>query len=137
MHKDTKNYFESKVSVEFEDVDSYRIAHHTKLIAYLERARVRFLTQSNIDFVDDINFVLYKLDLHFKKPAKLLDELTVRVYVKRLRAVGVTLGYEILRDNELIAKAFTELACVDPKSQMVSPLPKEYMNALKTYSIKE
>lgn len=132
----TEKYFEAKVSVEFEDVDSYRIAHHTKLIAYLERARVRFLSQSGIDFVNDVNFVLYKLDMQFKKPALLLDELTVKVSVKRLRSVAVTLAYEILRDKELIAKASTELACVDPSSQMVAPLPEKYIETLKSYTVK-
>jgi len=44
-----KKEYTFQVTVEFEDVDSYKIAHHTRLIAYLERARVHFLTDLGFD----------------------------------------------------------------------------------------
>ncbi len=36
--------FSIPITVEFEDADSYKIAHHAKLVSYLERARVRYFS---------------------------------------------------------------------------------------------
>ena len=36
------------VTVEYEDVDSYDIVHHPKVLYYFERARVRFFYDNDI-----------------------------------------------------------------------------------------
>ena len=60
------------VTVEFEDVDSYRIAHHTKVIAFLERARVHMLADMGLDLSPGkTHMVLYNLSIRYIKRAKL------------------------------------------------------------------
>jgi acyl-CoA thioester hydrolase len=120
------------VTVEFEDVDAYGIAHHTKLVAYLERARVRFLADLGLDLArSDVHLVLYDLTVRFKRTAVLLDPLEVTVSVTSADAVRLTLGYQIRRSGLLVARATTALAFVDGATKAVVPIPEEFRRALE------
>lgn len=123
-----KYQIEVPVHVEFEDVDSYRIVHHTKLIAYLERGRVRFFQKYDFDIVTgESSIVLHKLDIRFAHPAKFKDELKVIVSLKSANQSRIKLDYRIQKDNQLIAKASSELACIDPVSQRVMLFPESLL----------
>jgi len=120
------------VTVEFEDVDAYGIAHHTKLVAYLERARVRLLAELGLDLArTDPHLVLYHLDVRFKRTAALRDPLEVTAGVSSVDAVRLVLGYQIRRAGLLIARATTALAFVDGATKAVVPIPEEVRRALE------
>jgi YbgC/YbaW family acyl-CoA thioester hydrolase len=122
------------VTVEFEDVDSYRIAHHTKLVAYLERARVRLLSEAGLDLsTEGMHLVLYNLDMRFVKPARLLDELVVSAFVESIDDFRVVLGYRIRRGGDLVAKAATDLVFFDSDSGSLAPVPVKLAERLKAY----
>jgi len=119
------------VTVEFEDVDAYGIAHHTKLVAYLERVRVRFLSDLGLDLArTDVHLVLYDLAVRFKRTAALRDVLEVTVSVSSADSVRLVLGYQIRRGGLLIARATTGLAFVDGATKAVVPIPEEFRLAL-------
>ena len=121
---DSKFQVEVPIHVEFEDVDAYRIVHHTKLIAYLERARVRFFQQFDFDVVTgQYSIVIHKLDIRFTNPARFLDDLTVIVALKSANESRIKMSYRIRKDNQLIAKASSELACIDPTTQRIALFP--------------
>ena len=70
--------FSIPVVVEFEDVDLYKIAHHTKLVSYLERCRVRYFSELGFNLHShDMVLVLYHLEVNFKRPAFFQDNLRV------------------------------------------------------------
>ncbi len=116
------------ITVQFEDVDSYRIVHHTKLIAYLERARVYYLAQLGYDIrKKSCEFVLYSCTITFKSPARLLDELTVSAWLKSVETFRCTLAYKIHRGTDLIAKAETAIAFIDPQTKDIIPVPEDFL----------
>jgi acyl-CoA thioester hydrolase len=119
------------ITVEFEDVDAYGIANHARLVAYLERARVRLLSGLGLDLArSDAHFVLYDLAVRFKRTAALGDRLEMTVKVSSVDAVRLALDYEIRRDGQLVARATTSLAYVDGTAKTVAPLPDEIRRAL-------
>lgn len=118
------------VTVEFEDVDSYRIVHHTKLVAYLERARLRLLTSLGVDLVG-VAPVVYELNVRFRKPARLMDELEVAIGVRDVDDYQVALAYRIRRDGETIVKARSIIAFADLERGTLTTMPKELMSALR------
>ncbi len=129
---DQKYQIEVPVHVEFEDVDAYRIAHHTKLIAYLERGRVRFFRKYDFDIVaGKYAIVLHKLDIRFANPAIFLDDLTVTVSLKSINQSRIKLSYRIHKDTKLIAKASSELACIDPVTQRISLFPDSLLERFR------
>lgn len=126
-----QHVFNLPITVEFEDVDSYQIVHHTKLIAYLERARVRFFSNFGLDLSkSEVHFVLRKIDMRFVKTAKLLDDLLISVFLDSIDSTRIVLGYRIQNGKALIAKAKTELACIDSKSHSITPIPDRLLTIL-------
>ena len=115
------------MTVQFEDVDSYHIVHHTKLIAYLERARVHFLSEMGCDIRDEnCETVLYSITMTFKKPARFLDELQISVALRSSETFKCTLVYHIQRGCDLIAKAETDIAFIDAQTKEIVPVPDQF-----------
>jgi len=112
------------LTVQFEDVDSYRMVHHTKLIAYLERARVQMLCDLGIGVTGpDFAVVVHSLQATFIAPARFLDVLTVTTSVGDLDELRVVLASKIHQDKRLIAKGTVELAFIDSISGEIIPVP--------------
>lgn len=117
------------VTVEFEDVDSYGIAHHTRLVTFLERARLRLLTSLGAE-LSGVVPVVYELHLRFRKPARLMDQLTVTARVRDHDEYTLALEYEIGREGEAIVKARSVIAFADLESGALATLPGELFDAL-------
>jgi acyl-CoA thioester hydrolase len=120
------------VTVEFEDVDSYGIAHHARLVAFLERARVRFLRELGI-VIDPRRSpvpVLYDIKMRFVRPALMLDTLQVGIFVASANDYTVDLGYRIRRGLELVARANTTIAFADLESHELVPMPEDCVAAI-------
>jgi YbgC/YbaW family acyl-CoA thioester hydrolase len=131
-----KKVYEFPVSVEFEDVDSYKIVHHTRFIAYLERARVHFLTDLGFDlYPEDLSIVLYSLEVRFKKPAFLLDLLIVSVFVTSMDEFRLELGYKIKRGKELLLRGTSGIAFMDCLTREIVPAPQKYTEKIRQFVI--
>ena len=101
-------------TVEFEDVDCYGIAHHSRLICMLERARVHFFQDNGVSVQGaSFSLVLVKMELEFVRPAKMLDRLDCELTVLSLRAASLVWGYRLLCGEDLILKGKVRMASVD------------------------
>lgn len=130
----SKKEYVFPVSVEFEDVDSYKIVHHTRFVAYLERARVHFLTELGFDlYPKDLSIVLFSLEMRFKKPAFLLDQLLVSVFVTSLDEYRLELGYKIKRGNDLLLRAKSGIAFMDSLTREIVPAPDKYTAKMRQF----
>jgi YbgC/YbaW family acyl-CoA thioester hydrolase len=129
-----KKIYSLPITVEFEDVDSYRIAHHTKFVAYLERARVHFLTSLGLDLYNEgISIVLYSLEMRFKSPARLLDILTVQVSVESVDDFRLGLNYKIYKEKRILVRASTGIAFISDENQAIIPIPEKFYSVIKPY----
>jgi len=100
--------------VEFEDVDAYGIAHHSRLITFLERARVHFFEDHGVRVHDgDFQLVLVNLEVNFRQPAKMMDTLEISMQVDRLRSASLVWVYRIARGEDTILEAQLKMASVD------------------------
>lgn len=126
--------FTIPISVEFEDVDSYKIAHHTKMVAYLERARLRFLGELGFDIhPEGLSIVMYNLEVRFKATAKIMDQLTVETMIKEIDDYRIDLFSRIMRDNKILARATVGIAFMDQKNEQIVPIPDDLLLSLKEY----
>ncbi len=128
--------FACQVTVEFEDVDSYGIAHHARLVAFLERARLRLLKELGIE-IDPRRGpvpVLYDVKMRFVKPAMMLDALEVGIRVEGMSEYAIDLGYRIRRGKDTVARATTRIAFADLESRRLVPAPEECLAAIARWS---
>ncbi|MCP4642806.1 MAG: acyl-CoA thioesterase [bacterium] len=134
MKPSLRKAYRFPVTVEFEDVDSYRIAHHTKLVAYLERARVHLFSALGVDLSGGpVSPVMYDLQVRFRKPAVLLDQLIVSVFVKEFADFSLVLGYRITRGDDTILRASTSIAFAHADGTGLACAPDAYADALRRF----
>lgn len=120
---------EVPVTVEFEDVDSFRIAHHTRLVAFLERARLRLLCGLGASLTDVVP-VLYAMDLRFRRPALLMDRLLVVSRVDSFDPWHLRLESRIHRSGATLVKARATVAFADLATGQLAPVPTVVMDVL-------
>ncbi len=124
------------VRVYFEDTDSGGVVYHANYLKFMERARTEWLRgigldQAKLKLKDNIMFVVAKLNIEFKKPAKFNDELTVITNIEGIGASTIFITQEILRDNYLISSARVEIACINSKLFKPQRIPKKIKEQLE------
>jgi acyl-CoA thioester hydrolase len=119
-------------TIEFEDIDSYSIAHHSKLINLLERARVHFFSDCKLSVNDGkLNLVMVSMEVKFLKPAKLLDNLTVELRIESLKSASLIWDYTIKEGDHILLNSKVKQASVDIKTMKPCRFAPEYVSALE------
>lgn len=128
MGRDSKSaVFSHDVCVEFEDVDSYGIVHHSRLVNYLERARLHFFHSKGLSIESlPYSLIVYKMDCRFIKPALLLDRLLVEVTDVEFSGFHIAVRQAIFRGNDTILKAKVVHALVRGSTGEVVPVPDDF-----------
>lgn len=123
--------------VEFEDVDSYGIAHHTKILSYLERARVHFFIDNGIK-INDIPFglIVRKINIQYKQPLFLLEKIHIELKVKSLNKMSFEWEYKIKKQNKIAVYAIIEQTAINIKEKKLIPIPSEIKTVLESILIK-
>ena len=110
------------VTVYFEDTDLSKIVYHANYLRYFERARSDMLRAVGIDQRAAIDagegaYAVTHMDIHWKAPAKLDDELTVISTVENVRAASCVIHQRVMRADELLASAEVTAALLTPEGR--------------------
>ncbi|MCP4265028.1 MAG: acyl-CoA thioesterase [Candidatus Brocadiaceae bacterium] len=131
MNLTKTNTFSLELTVEFDEVDSYGIAHHSRLITYLERSRVHYFASKGFDLKNlPYGLVVYKIESRFIKPAHLLDKLSVETVISDITSSYVTIMQRILRENKTLLKAKIVKALMCMKTGEIVMVPEEFRQVL-------
>jgi acyl-CoA thioester hydrolase len=98
------------VRVYFEDTDFSGFAYHGSYVRFMERGRtelVRSLAVSQADLFERerFAFVVRRMTIDFRKPARMDDELSVVTKVIELRGATLRLAQAIMRRDETLVTA--------------------------------
>ena len=94
------NGFVAAVPVRWSDIDMYQHVNHATMVTILEEARIPFLREPFGADITSIGLLIADVRVTYKDQLRLVDSpLQVTVWVKRLRAVDFTLGYEVRSVN--------------------------------------
>lgn len=121
---------ESKITlrVRYVECDPMGYLHHSNYLPYLEMGRTELLRQSGGDYrtleSEGFFFVVTKLSIQFKRPARFDDELEIITRISRKTHVRIDHDYEIFNSQTriLISTASSTIACVDRSGQLI-PIP--------------
>jgi acyl-CoA thioester hydrolase len=128
--------FVAPVPVRWSDIDMYQHINHATMVTILEEARVPFLREPFGGDITTIGLLIADVRVSYKGQLRLVDSpLQVTMWVKRLRAVDFTLGYEVRSinvsaDSKPAVIAETQLAAVHIDEQRLvrlSPHHREYL----------
>ena len=130
--------FSLPVRIYFEDTDSGGVVYHSNYLKFMERARTEWLRSIGIDqrhLKQDhqIMFVVHRIDIQFKLPARFNDELIVKSELKDIGSSKIEFRQMIYRNDEMLIDASVDIACIDSekfKPVRIPPTIKQAMESL-------
>jgi acyl-CoA thioester hydrolase len=117
------------VRVYYEDTDFTGVVYHANYVRYFERGRSDFLRLAGISHSDLLArddpaaFVVTRIELDFRAPARIDDVLLVVTTYDRVRGPRLYISQKILREETLIAQAKVEAACISLDGRPRKPPP--------------
>ena len=115
--------------VYYEDTDAGGIVYHANYLKFAERARTEFLHKMGLSnqklLQEDMAFVVSRIEIDYKRPAVLEDELLVETSVLKLGAATLTLRQDVKRKDELMSSLKVSVAVVSLSEKRPVRMPVE------------
>ena len=110
--------FSFPVRIYFEDTDSGGVVYKTKYLKIIYRSRKELLRSVGIDqrhlkHQEHIIFVVHRIDIQYKLPARFNDDLIVKSELIDIGSSKIEFRQMIYRDDELLIDASVDIACID------------------------
>ncbi|WP_111495933.1 tol-pal system-associated acyl-CoA thioesterase [Marinobacter bohaiensis] len=127
--------FHWPVRVYIEDTDAGGIVYHARYLHFMERARTEWVRSQGIalrrGLDENVSYVVQKMAIQFRQPAKLDDELWVTAVLTGSGRVWFGFDQKVIRqsDGAVLAEADVKVACVALDSGRPRALP-ESMQAI-------
>jgi acyl-CoA thioester hydrolase len=121
--------------VYWEDTDGGGIVYYANYLRFLERARTEWLRSlgfSQLELAEEpgVLFAVVSLNIEYRRPAKLDDELVITCEPAIEGAVSLRFAQRIYRGaDELLVEASVRVACIDARTLRPKRLPEFLTNA--------
>lgn len=122
--------------VYWEDTDAGGVVYHARYLAFMERARSEWMRargwgQEVLRARDDLVFVVRAMELDFRAPARLDDQLEVSVALVECRGASFVVAQQILRDGASLVTARVRIAALSASAFRPRPIPEPLQSELK------
>jgi acyl-CoA thioester hydrolase len=112
----TEHHF--ALSVYFEDTDAYGVVYYANYLKFMERARSDFIRAVGVDQAAELRssgsaYVVVEVNIRYRKPARLGDDLLVVSTVDQIRASSVLIHQRVMRGEEQLTDARVTAAFLD------------------------
>ena len=127
------------VRVYYEDTDFSGVVYHASYLRFMERGRTNYLRLIGADHralfeqaaaeAPGFAFVVRHMDIPFRRPAHMDDELDIVTAPEEVKGAPVMLHQQVKRGDELIVEAHVQVAFVS--GGRARPIPKPLRIAMK------
>lgn len=123
------------VRVYYEDTDAGGVVFYANYLKFMERARTEWLRslgveQQKLAIETGIGFVVADLDMKYRAPARLDDELVVQTTVTQARRASLNFAQRVIRANEVLAEGQIRVGCVKLSCLKPAALPDTLLNKI-------
>ncbi|BES71748.1 tol-pal system-associated acyl-CoA thioesterase [Marinobacter nanhaiticus D15-8W] len=114
----TPDSFRWPIRVYIEDTDAGGIVYHARYLHFMERARTEWVRSQGValrsGLEENVSYVVQKMSIHFRQPAKLDDEIWVTADLVECGRVWMGFNQRVIRqsDGALLTEADVKVACV-------------------------
>lgn len=133
--------FSLPIRVYIEDTDAGGIVYYVNYLKYLERARTEFMRSLGVDKAAlpeaDRMFVVSRVNVHYRTPARLDDELVATLVLEQLGAATIEFAQSVRRGSEVLMEGTVEIASVACSSGKPRRLSNELRARLEESGIGE
>ena len=123
-----KDRHETTIRVRYSETDAMGYLHHSQYAVYFEEGRTELFRAQGGNYrrMEELGlfFVVSRLEIRFRQPARYDDLLTVVTVLEKTGAVKLEHRYQLKRGDELLAEAETTLACINHEGK-VTPIPDD------------
>ena len=127
--------FSVKLRVYIEDTDAGGIVYYVNYLKFMERARTEFMRAAGFGkqgiFNGNMMFVVRDVNVQYREPAALDDELEVTASIVTLGGASMCLHQTVQRDDIVLADGKITIACVDRETVKPQRMPREMITALR------
>jgi len=114
--------------VYYEDTDAGGVVYYANYAKYLERGRTEWLRALGLEHTSlaataQCLFVVTRLNLRYRKPARLDDLLTVHTSVAQAKRASLEFAQSVTRGEELLCEGNVQVACVHAQTLRPAALP--------------
>lgn len=129
--------FSLPVRIYWEDTDAGGVVYHARYLHFLERARTEWLRAAGIGQQElreklDVAFVVHRMELDFRAPARLDDVAVATVEPIEWRAASFLVWQELRSepDGKLLVEARVRIACIDARRFRPRPIPQHLFDEI-------
>ncbi len=110
------------LTVYFEDTDAAGIVYYANYLRFMERARSDMIRAVGVDQFTELEasgsaYAVVSVDIRYRRPARLGDDLLVISTVEAVRASSVDIHQRVMRGRELMTDARVTAAFIDAQSR--------------------
>ena len=117
--------------VRFRDLDPMGHVNNAVFLTYLEQARVAFFSEMGAATgLEDMNIIVARVEIDFKAPVRLGQEVEVSVRASRFGTKSFDLDYELRVEGELVAVAKSIQVAYDYDRREAVPVPAHWREKL-------
>ena len=133
LHSDP---FSFPARVYWEDTDAGGVVYHARYLAFMERARTEWMRargwgQEVLRARDDLVFVVRAMEIDFRAPARLDDQLQVSVALVECRGASFVVAQQVLRGDVVLIDAKVRVAALTASSFRPRAIPEPLQSELK------
>lgn len=123
------------VRVYYEDTDAGGVVYHARYLHFFERARTEYLRQLGFSqqqlLAENLAFVVKKVEIDYKLPARLDDLLNVKTDILTLKGAKIVFEQTLWLGQTCLNHATVTVACVDLAKMKPIAIPNVLLNALQ------
>ncbi|EXI62981.1 hypothetical protein MHD_02240 [Mannheimia granulomatis] len=123
------------IRVYYEDTDAGGVVYHANYLNFFERARTEFLRQYHFSqqalFAQSLAFVVKKIEIDYKLPARLDDLLTVETTLSECKKATLIFEQKLCKDGVCLSSATVIVASVDLVKMKPVAIPDDIRQALQ------
>ena len=106
------------LTVYFEDTDAYGIVYYANYLKFMERARSDMIRAVGVDQAAELAasgsaYAVVEVEIRYKRPGRLGDDLQVVSTVDQVRASSVDIQQRVMRGTEVLTEATVTAAFLD------------------------
>ena len=126
------------IRVFYEDTDFSGIVYYANYLRFFERARSSYFRLVGFEHAklwdgdDPLAFAIRKIELDYKKPARVDDHLVVQTTYDRIKGARLWVSQACYRGDDLLVTAVSEAASITPEGRP-KRAPKDMVEKLAPY----
>lgn len=111
------SHHDIEIRVRYQETDGQGRLHHANYFTYFEMGRTELLRAAGMSYgqVEQQGYMLVVAEIgcEYFRPAAFDDALTLRTTIVNAKGARIEHKYEVFRENELLARGRSIVACVD------------------------